>query len=446
MFAVVERLFRHAVYELRGGFLVRPLVIQAVIGSFGLALPLVHDKVPSVDAWIEQLPVLAPHDPAAAAGVFAAVIGAMMTVVSIVLSVLLVAITLASIQFSPRILAAFVEDRPSQRTIGIFLGTFTYCLFAYPSARAVPPTTPAIAVLGAMVLALTCTVALVGFVHHIARSINVNFITERIACETERVIDATTPELRSRDPVGGGQPAPRFDGPVIRATRSGYIRYVDADRLRSIAKGAGLALAVERRVGHFVAEGVPFLRLSKPTNLDGVDETAILATIDLGPVRTMEQDVEFGLLQLVDIALKAISPAVNDPSTAINCIDQLSRILVRVASRAPARAKFFDPPGVVRVVLPELPFSRLVEVAFEQIVHYGKGDLAVSIRVQRAFADIAASTTDSGVVATVCECAERAAAQCIASLPEAGGRAIAERLAAVQAACGRLAEAFPDRT
>ncbi|HEX7671567.1 MAG TPA: hypothetical protein VF395_18365, partial [Polyangiaceae bacterium] len=90
MFAVFERRFRHAVYDLRGGFLVRPLVMAAAIGSFGIALPLVHDQLPLVDAWVERLPVLAPHDPAAAAGIFASVIGAMMTVVSIVLSVLLV--------------------------------------------------------------------------------------------------------------------------------------------------------------------------------------------------------------------------------------------------------------------------------------------------------------------------------------------------------------------
>src|SRR5690348_12002759 len=100
MLASLERLFRHALYELRGGFLVRPLVIAAVIGAFGIALPLIRDYFPSVDAWVASLPILAPRDPVAAAGVFASVIGAMMTVVSIVLSVLLVAITLASIQFS----------------------------------------------------------------------------------------------------------------------------------------------------------------------------------------------------------------------------------------------------------------------------------------------------------------------------------------------------------
>ena len=434
MFASVERLFRHALYELRGGFLLRPLVIAAVIGAFGIAFPLVRDAYPSVDAWVARLPILAPRDPVAAAGVFASVIGAMMTVVSIVLSVLLVAITLASIQFSPRILTAFVEDRSSQRTIGIFLGTFTYCLFAYPTARANPPSTPAIAVLGAMVLALACVVALVGFIHHIARSINVNFIAERIAGETERVIDATLPEARSKGRIGGRQPPPRFKGPTIRATRSGYIRYVDAPRLCAIAKATGTAVCVERRVGHFIAEGVPLLRLKRPRELGDADKAVLLATIDLGPARTMEQDVEFGLLQLVDIALKAISPAVNDPSTAITCIDQLSRLLIRIASREPARMMFSEPPGVVRVLLPEVTFARLLDAAFEQIVHYGKTDFAVSLRIQRAFLDIAMSTDDAEIHATVSACAERMAAECTAALPEAGSKAVTERLAAVRSA------------
>jgi len=219
----------------------------------------------------------------------------------------------------------------------------------------------------------------------------------------------------------------------VKATRSGYIRYIDTERLRMLAKSAGIAVSVERRVGHFVAEGVPVARLSKPRDIARF-ETQVLETIDFGPVRTMEQDVEFGLLLLVDIALKAISPAVNDPSTAINCIDQLSRLLVRLASREPLRTMFFDPPGTVRVLLPDIPFSRLLDIAFDQIVHYGKGDLAVSLRVQRAFADIASSTTDSDVREAVRACAERAAALSAAALPEAGGVAIGERLAALRAA------------
>jgi uncharacterized membrane protein len=431
MFAALQRVFRHAVYELRDGFLVRPLSVGVAIGAFGIALPLVSDALPGLDAWAERLPEVVPRDPAAAKGVFASILSAMMTVVSIVLSVLLVAITFASVQFSPRILTAFVEDRTSQRTIGVFLGTFMYCLFAYSSARSDPPRTPALSALGAMCLALACIVALVVFVHHIARAVNVNFATERIAGETERTIDAMTSKSRASADSRGRQPRPRLEGPVVRVTRSGYIRYVDTKHLRSVATRAGIVVSLERRVGHFVPEGAAVARLSEARNIEGL-HGEILDTIDLGPVRTMEQDIEFGLLQLVDIALKALSPGVNDPSTAINCVDQLDRLLVKLASREPISTTFCDAAGVVRVVLPEVPFARLLRVAFDQIVHYGKSDLAVALRLQRAFSDIGASTGDPEVLEAVRAAAEHAAEVTSAVLPGAGERAVTERLAAVR--------------
>ena len=108
----------------------------------------------------------------------------------------------------------------------------------------------------------------------------------------------------------------------------------------------------------------------------------------------MQQDVEFGVLQIVDIALKAISPAVNDPSTAINCVDQLSSIMIRFASREPPEAVLYDPPGTVRVIIPWIGFDRLLEAAFEQIRLYSKSDVAVSLRLLRALGDIAATTPD----------------------------------------------------
>ncbi len=104
--------------------------------------------------------------------------------------------------------------------------------------------------------------------------------------------------------------------------------------------------------------------------------------------------MEFGVLQIVDIALKAISPAVNDPSTAISCVDQLSRIMIRFASRQPPEEFLYDPPGVVRVSVGWIQFERLMDAAFEQIRMYSKADLAVSLRMLRALNDISASTPD----------------------------------------------------
>ena len=120
-------------------------------------------------------------------------------------------------------------------------------------------------------------------------------------------------------------------------------------------------------MGQFIPEGVPFLRVYKGRRLTAEGALELRKAFDFGPSRTLQQDVEFGVLQIVDIALKAISPAVNDPSTAITCVDQLSRILIRFASREVPSSHLCDPPGVVRVSIMWSNFERMVDAAFEQI-------------------------------------------------------------------------------
>jgi uncharacterized membrane protein len=438
MFVIVQRIVRHTLYLLRGGFLLRPIAMALLIGLLGAWVPFMEARLHLADSWVARLPILVVGDAASAQGILTAIMGAIMTVIAIVLSVLLVALTLASTQFSPRILTGFVDDLTNQRTIGLFLGTFLYSLAAYPSARVGPPRfVPAVAVLGAMGLAVGCSAALVAFVFHIARSINVNFITERIAVETERVIDDVMPEpLRGRTSLAA-QPVPAFDGgPAVLAPASGYIRFIDREALRKLAVMHGVALFVERRVGQFVPEGVPLFRFSKSKDSCLAASADFVRRFDIGPVRTMEQDIEFGLLQLVDIALKAISPAVNDPSTAINCIDQLSRLLVRVARREPPAAALYHPPGTVRLAFHPVPFSRLLDCAFAQIVHYGKTDPAVMLRVMRALGDIASSTADRAHLDAVRAWGRKVASVCAGHLPEDSAGSFAERLARIERLSG----------
>jgi uncharacterized membrane protein len=157
------------------------------------------------------------------------------------------------------------------------------------------------------------------------------------------------------------------------------------------------------------------MMVSKGNRLPPEGTADLLAAFDCGPTRTLQQDVEFGVLQIVDVALKAISPAVNDPTTAINCVDQLSRILIRFASREPPEDLLYDPPGIVRASIGWIHFERLLEAAFEQIRMYAKTDVAVSLRLLRAFGDIAASTLDPEFrrilvehgIRTVAGCAEK---------------------------------------
>jgi uncharacterized membrane protein len=319
-----------------------------------------------------------------------------MTVVSIVFAILLMTLTLASMQFSPRIIVSFSKDRVTQWTLGVFLGTFSYCMAALPAARSLPhPFAPVATVLGAMLLALTCVGWLLYFIHHISQAISVNHIVDRIAKETEGVIDDIMPWPHWPDRLQQTQTPPASpDEIAVASPESGYIRFVDTRRLLDLAKQYHVRIRVLRRVGHFVPAGIPLAMVAKGDRLDEDGTARLLSAFDMGPTRTLQQDVEFGVLQIVDIALKAISPAVNDPSTGINCVDQLSRVMIRFASRQPPDELMFDPPGVIRVSIGWIQFPRLLDAAFEQIRMYAKSDVAVSMRLLRALGDIAATTSD----------------------------------------------------
>jgi uncharacterized membrane protein len=154
--------------------------------------------------------------------------------------------------------------------------------------------------------------------------------------------------------------------------------------------------------------------------------------VDFGPSRTLQQDLEFGVLQIVDIALKAISPAVNDPSTAISCVDQLSRILIRFASRQAPESVLYDPPGIARVSMLWTDFDRMLDSAFEQIRLYSQTDMAVSLRMLRALGDIAITAPDPAYRRTLVERGRRIIAGCAEKLGEQELKEMRIRLAALE--------------
>ena len=422
-------------YNLRGGFLVRPLVTALVLGFAGAVFSAVEEEMPVLGAWVPHFLFPSHADPQVAQVILACIAGSMMTVVSIVFAILLMTLTLASNQFSPRIIVNFARDRITQQTLGIFLGTFAYCVSALPAAHSVPqPFAPVATVVGAMLLALACVAWLLFFIHHISQAISVNHIVDNIARETEVVIDQIMPApLRLRRLPEEALPDPTVREAAISSAASGYIRFIDGARLIALAKHYGVAVRVLRRVGHFVPAGVPLLIISKGERLSPSVSAEFLGVFDLGPTRTLEQDVEFGILQIVDIALKAISPAINDPSTAISCVDQLSRILIRFASREPVSALFYDPPGVLRVSVPWLGFDRMLDAAFEQIRVYAKADVTVSLRMLRALADIAATTSVPEFHKTLFERGNRIVAGCKEKLDKEEMNELQVRLLSLEA-------------
>jgi uncharacterized membrane protein len=422
-------------YALRGGFLVRPLLISIALGVAGAALSSLEESYPVLSAWVPTALFPSRADPQVAQIILATIAASIMTVVSIVFAILLMTLTLASMQFSPRILLSFVRDRVTQWALGLFLGTFAYCMAALPAARTLPhPFAPVAAATCAMLLAVTCVAWLIFFIHHISQAISVNHIVDRIARETERVIDDIMPDRRRHayDPAGVPFDDGKREAPVS-STTSGYIRYVDTERLLGLAKKFKVRIRLLRRVGHFVPEGIPLFNASPGERLDKERVAELRSAFDIGPTRTLQQDVEFGVIQIVDIALKAISPAVNDPSTAITCIDQLGRIMIRFVNRSVPASLLCDPPHVVRVIIPRIAVENLLETAFEQIRHYSASDIAVSLRLLRAFDDIASTCSDPRIVESLVMRGRRIVADCAKRLEPPQIENLRRRLSALEA-------------
>jgi uncharacterized membrane protein len=435
MFERLPVLFRSVMYALRGGFLIRPLAIALILGAAGAVLSSAEEEIPGISTWIPSTLFPSHQDPGVAQIILSSIATSIMTVVSIVFAILLMTLTLASTQFSPRILISFIRDRTTQGTLGIFLGTFSYCMAALPAARTLPhPFAPVATVTGAMVLALVCVGWLIYFINHISHSISVNHIVDRIAREAELVIDEFMPYPRGLFQLPDrSEPSFVERGTAVVSRQSGYIRYVNTSRLVALARAYRICVHLERRVGQFVPAGAPLLRVSKPERLPADGALHLIAAFDIGPARTMQQDVEFGIIQIVDIALRALSPAVNDPSTAISCVDQLSRILILWISRVPPPSHYYAPPHVLRLFVPWISFDGLLDTAFEQIRHYAAADVAVSLRLLRAFDDIAGTTQHADLRNRLLERARRVTTSCARNLPDDELVRLQRRFAALEA-------------
>jgi len=416
-----------------------PGVIALILGCAAVGLSEAEQRITAVKVWSDVLDRIFPPEPEAARVVLGTIAGSMITVVSVVYSILLVALTFTSAQFSPRVLVAFVEDRVSQTTLGLFVGTFAYCLLTLPAIRGGSnPFVPSMATVGAMVLAIACLACLLYFIHHIAESIQAGHIVDRIARETEATLDSIFPSALSSDVAGGvgedssGELGAFSPTNLVTSGTCGYIRAIDEGGLRATARTHRVKLRVDRSIGQFVSEGTLLLEVSGQGRVSATLEADCRRAFNIGPVRTMEQDVEFGVLQIVDIALKAISPAVNDPTTATTCVDQLGRVLMRASLRSPPDPVLRDPDGSARVILRRTSFPRLLEIAFSQIRHYGKTDVAVPLRLMRVLGELAATSRHAPHAAAILDQARRLAAACERGFPDDDRAELDERLGIVE--------------
>lgn len=419
---------RQIVYDLGSGLFFRPFLVVVVLAGAALAITALVQQGTGA-SW------MFPGEPAAAQVVLGTIASSMMTVVSVVYSILLVALSLASMQFSTRILRQLVRDKVSQMTLGVFVGTFLYCLLLLRVVQTSPTSfVPGLGVGGAIVLALVAMGQLVYFIHHIVHFIQANFLIDEIARETEVVID----EVFTEQPVPDGLALPdgwtTWPRHPVTSDRSGYVQIVDIDGLAEVAAALDGVIVVRTGVGQFATEGIALLEVHASRAPGPHQVEALREAFDVGPIRTMQDDAEWGVRQIVDIALKAISPAVNDPSTAATCIDHLGRLLVRAARRhAPRPFRAVGADGRARVVLRESSLAALIDLAFNQIRQYGQRDMAVALRVLRALAAVAEVTTEERARARIVLHARLVRDAALAIFPEEDCQALRDRHAAVLA-------------
>lgn len=309
------------------------------------------------------------------------VAGSMVTVAGVGFSITIVALVLASTQFGPRLLTLFMRDLTSQVTLGTFAGTFIYCVLVLRSVRGVEeggaPFIPAISITAAILLTLVSVAALVLFFHHVAVSIQAPKLVSAVARDLDRAIDVLYPSELGH---GGPEPDPTLvpsieHDLVVAATVDGYLQVVDDAALLVLAERHDLVVRLLSRPGLFVIRGNPIL-VVRPAAVGPEVADALRSTMIVGDVRTSEDDIEFAVRQLVEVALRALSPAINDPFTAMAAVDWLGGALARLATEDfPSRHRY-DDAGRLRIVADVSTFPGIVHTIYSRIRHYG-GDSPV---------------------------------------------------------------------
>lgn len=315
-------------------------------------------------------------------GLLSAIASSMITVAGVVFSITVVALTLASNQYTPRILRNFMRDRPNQLVIGVLMGVFAYCLVVLRTIRGGEDGVfvPGLAVLGAVLLAFVAIGFLVFFIHHVAESLQATRIVESVADETLEAVDRLFPDPAGDEPEqalsGDGRDLSGAAAWVsLPAHRSGYLQAFDTAALLELAREEGVVVRMEKQIGEFVIQGCPLASISnRPLHERLVQR--LNAACSLGRYRTVEQDAGYGIRQIVDIALKALSPGINDTTTAINCVDYLATILARLVDRSIA-APLHREDGHLLLITRDPTFAGLVAVAFDQIRQNAAGNTAV---------------------------------------------------------------------
>lgn len=376
-----------------------PVLAITVAVLLGVGLPLIDDAVDgALDGPLGA--ALFSGGPSAARAVLAAIAGSLVSATTLTFSLTVVALQLASSQASPRVLRMFARDRVVHRTLAVFLGTFAFSLTVLRTVRDAagddPAAVPRIAVTLALLLTLASVVMLVLFLAHLARQIRIETVLRDVHDETSETIAlvASTDDTSRDDQVALEAPPRPGRAVAVPAPTSGFLTAAERDRLVDLATGSDIVIEEARSVGSNLVAGTPLAfwwsrdPLRRTEDADALSRT-IADAFTLAYERTPTQDVGFGLRQLVDIALRGVSPGVNDPTTSVHALGHISAVLCDLATLPEQAPVLTDADGIARVIVRIHEFDALLDVGVGQVRRYGAGDPDVVARLYQLLREVA---------------------------------------------------------
>ena len=345
-------------------------------------------------SWIEGLGWYQQVRTDGAREVLSTIAGSMVTVAGVVFSITIVALSYASSQYGPRVLTNFMDDRGNTVTLGTFIATFLYSLMVLRTIRGGEEDfVPQYSVIVAMLLAVCSIGVLIYFIHHVLQSIHINHVVERIGRQLvdnartrfPRLIGEEAPgeKARSADLVG--------DVAVTTSDRTGYIQALDGDMLLEIAQDADVLIRLRYRPGDFVMEGRGLVDVAPRSQWSDKQCEALLDCFTVGAKRTPDSDLMFLVSELVEIAARALSPGVNDPMTAVTCLDWLGAGGTEFATRELPGAIRYDEAGTPRLIASPDDFRFFVDCSFGRLRQYAAADTIAALHLLQVIGEVAAA-------------------------------------------------------
>ena len=361
--------------------------VIAVLVAIGLANVLLH--VDQGIAQHRQAWFLFGGGADSAREFLATIASSLLTFTGLVFSITILVLQLASSQFSPRVLRTFLEDRFTRFSMGLFVGSFTYAMALIPElrvgSREEPEFVPALSIFIAFVLVVMCVGVFVHYIHHMAHSIRAVQIIHRVADETRRSMERMFPEQLQESAAPVSLPRTTPDQEFLHDRPPGVVMAIEEEALLALACERDVIIALVPHVGDFLPRGAALFRVwgKGPVTLDELREYVVV-----GVERTPHQDPAFGFRQLVDVAERALSPGINDPTTAVQALDQLHDLLRSLCTKAIPAPSRTDDAGRLRLVLPRPDWDSFVRLGLDEIREYGEGSIQIARRLRAILEDL----------------------------------------------------------